>query len=68
MARPQAVCLPIKWREVAALSLRYYCSLREGQKHAYTGVLRLICGRFCKKYSKNKKFAIFLKNNREKVW
>ena len=47
MTSAAEACLLIKWREVAALSLRYYCSLREGQKYAYTGVLRLISGRFC---------------------
>ena len=41
MTGPRIACLLIKWREVAALSLRYYCSPREGQKYAYTGVLRL---------------------------
>ena len=41
MTCPPKACLLIKWRDVAALSLRYYCPLREDRKYAYAGILRL---------------------------
>ena len=59
MTSSAEACLLIKWRDVAALSLRYYCPLRDGQKYSYTGVLRPICSLSVKNVPKTKKFAIF---------
>ena len=42
MTSAAEACLLIKWRDVAALSLRNCHSPREGQKYAYTGVFEAV--------------------------